>query len=153
MVIDAMKHAIYAFDVQHIIIDNLQFMTADQGRFQDRWELQERTVGTFRKFASDRNVHITLVVHPRKDDRSALDLNSIFGSAKVTQEADNVIILQRYLKSDGEELRYLDFKKNRLVRILHMSFRERVKPRYCCTLGMTVSWAQLITNSIAQHAG
>ncbi|CAG8555336.1 11307_t:CDS:2 [Ambispora gerdemannii] len=111
-VVDAMNHAIYAFDVQHVIIDNLQFMTADQGRFHDRWELQDRTVGTFRKFATERGVHITLVVHPKKDDREFLDLNSVFGSAKITQEADNVIIVQR-LVVDDDEIRYLDIKKNR----------------------------------------
>ncbi|CAG8601282.1 8245_t:CDS:2 [Ambispora leptoticha] len=111
-VVDAMNHAIYAFDVQHVIIDNLQFMTADQGRFHDRWEIQDRTVGTFRRFATERGVHITLVVHPKKDDREFLDLNSVFGSAKITQEADNVIIIQRLIVDD-EEIRYLDIKKNR----------------------------------------
>ncbi|CAG8578574.1 10805_t:CDS:2, partial [Paraglomus occultum] len=112
-VTDAMEHAIYAFDVQHIIIDNLQFMLAEQARYHnDRWELQDRTVGTFRRIATERNVHITLVVHPKKDEREFLDLNSIFGSAKVTQEADNVIILQRRITENGE-IRYLDIKKNR----------------------------------------
>ncbi|KAG9298777.1 hypothetical protein G9A89_012845 [Geosiphon pyriformis] len=111
-VVDAMDHAIYAFDVQHVIIDNLQFMSSEQGRFYDRWELQDRIVNTFRKFATERSVHITLVVHPKKDDREFLDLNSVFGSAKITQEADNVIIVQRLL-TDDDELRYLDIKKNR----------------------------------------
>ncbi|CAG8441736.1 16641_t:CDS:2 [Acaulospora colombiana] len=111
-VIDAMNHAIHAFDVQHIIIDNLQFMTSEQGRFFDRFEIQERAISAFRKFATERNVHITLVVHPRKDNRELLDVNSIFGSAKVTQEADNVIIIQRLETEEGEE-RYLHIKKNR----------------------------------------
>ncbi|CAG8609210.1 837_t:CDS:2, partial [Acaulospora morrowiae] len=111
-VIDAMNHAIHAFDVQHIIIDNLQFMTADQGRFLDRFEIQERAISSFRKLATERNVHITLVVHPKKDSRELLDMNSIFGSAKVTQEADNVIILQKLETEEGEE-RYLHIKKNR----------------------------------------
>ncbi|CAB4423730.1 unnamed protein product [Rhizophagus irregularis] len=78
-IIDAMDHAIHAFDVRHIVIDNLQFMTADQGR---------------------------------KDDKELLDVSSIFGTAKVTQEADNVIILQR-LETDNGEMRLLDIRKNR----------------------------------------
>lgn len=49
----------------------------------------------FRKFATERNVHIALVIHPRKEDEGhKLTTSSIFGSAKATQEADLVIILQ-----------------------------------------------------------
>ena len=40
-------------------------------------------------------VNIILVIHPRKDDdRMPLGISSIFGTAKATQEADMVIILQ-----------------------------------------------------------
>ena len=40
-------------------------------------------------------VNIILVVHPRKEDEDAyLNLASVFGTAKATQEADLVIILQ-----------------------------------------------------------
>jgi hypothetical protein len=40
-------------------------------------------------------VNIILVIHPRKeDDKAALSIASIFGTAKATQEADMVIILQ-----------------------------------------------------------
>ncbi len=48
----------------------------------------------FRKFATLHNVHVTLVIHPRKEDDERLTANSIFGGAKATQESDNVIILQ-----------------------------------------------------------
>src|SRR5437763_10678485 len=111
-VIEAMSHATFAYDVRHIIIDNLQFMTSDLCRFNDRWEYHDRTISKFRSFATEKNVHITLVVHPRKDTRDLLDINSIFGSAKVSQEADNIVILQKILR-DGGEFRYLDIRKNR----------------------------------------
>ena len=40
-------------------------------------------------------VNVILVVHPRKEDETAsLNLASVFGSAKATQEADLVLILQ-----------------------------------------------------------
>lgn len=40
-------------------------------------------------------VNIILVIHPRKeDDRVALNISSVFGTAKATQEADLVLILQ-----------------------------------------------------------
>ena len=55
-------------------------------------------------------VHITLVVHPRKEDEaSKLSISSFFGSAKATQEADTVIIIQ----NDANRRKYLDVKKNR----------------------------------------
>lgn len=54
-------------------------------------------------------MHVTVVVHPRKEDEGVrLGLSSIFGSAKATQEADAVIILQ----NDGI-VKYLDVRKNR----------------------------------------
>ena len=54
-------------------------------------------------------MHVTIVVHPRKEDEGVrLGLSSIFGSAKATQEADAVIILQ----NDGI-VKYLDVRKNR----------------------------------------
>nr|CAG8600914.1 3197_t:CDS:2 [Entrophospora candida] len=72
-VIEAMNHATFAYDVRHIIIDNLQFMTSDLCRFNDRWEYHDRTISKFRSFATEKNVHITLVVHPRKDSRDLFD--------------------------------------------------------------------------------
>ena len=46
-------------------------------------------------FSSRVQVNIILVVHPRKeDDRMALNISSVFGTAKATQEADLVMILQ-----------------------------------------------------------
>ena len=43
-----------------------------------------------------RNVHITLVIHPRKEEEGkAMSMMSVFGSAKMTQEADLVMILQK----------------------------------------------------------
>ena len=51
-------------------------------------------------------MHVTIVVHPRKEDEGVrLGLSSIFGSAKATQEADAVIILQ----NDGI-VKYLDVR-------------------------------------------
>jgi twinkle protein len=39
----------------------------------------------FRQLATDRNVHIALVVHPKKvEDENYLTVGSIFGTAKIT---------------------------------------------------------------------
>jgi twinkle protein len=75
----------------------------------ERFDQIDSAVSKFRKFATTRNVHITLVIHPRKeDDNQPLTINSVFGTAKATQEADNVIIIQR-----GKYYRYLEVVKNR----------------------------------------
>lgn len=94
-----------------IILDNLQFMLSGQGNSAlDKWALQEEAIASIRQFANTFNVHIFLVVHPRKeDDNLPLGISSVSGTAKATQEADNVIILQRI----ANDLRYLDVQKNR----------------------------------------
>merc|ERR1711871_1127897 len=98
-VVDAMDYAVYVYDVQHIVLDNLQFMMTGAGKGYEKFDMQERALDKFRKFASNKNVHVTLVIHPRKENEdSDLKISSVFGSAKATQEADNVMILQ---KQDG----------------------------------------------------
>jgi len=98
-VLETMNHAVYALDVEHILLDNLQFMLSDQGSGLDRFELQDRAISEFRSFASTNNVHITLVIHPRKESSgmgrgAGLNVHSVFGSGKATQEADNVLVIQ-----------------------------------------------------------
>ncbi|GLD98782.1 hypothetical protein PINS_up007500 [Pythium insidiosum] len=108
-VLDAMEYAVYAYDVQHVLLDNVQFMMAGQGRGYDKFERQDAALDKFRRFASQQNVHVTLVIHPRKEQEDAdLTLSSVFGTAKATQEADNVLILQRTRGASR-----LDVRKNR----------------------------------------
>lgn len=110
-VLESMHQAVRDHQIQHIILDNLQFMLSGQhsnGAF-DKFDLTDRTVAALRNFATNKNVHITLVIHPRKEmDDTPLGLASVSGTAKATQEADNVIILQKIGDS-----RYIDVKKNR----------------------------------------
>ncbi|KAE8590528.1 hypothetical protein XENTR_v10018097 [Xenopus tropicalis] len=83
-VIDTMQHAVYMYDITHVIIDNLQFMMGQENLYTDRFAAQDYMVGAFRKFATDNNCHVTVVIHPRKeDDDKELQTSSIFGSAKV----------------------------------------------------------------------
>ncbi|OMJ12534.1 Twinkle protein, mitochondrial [Smittium culicis] len=120
IVMQTMRHAVYAYDVKHIIIDNLQFMMSMQHfsnnngmKTGDKYEAQDMAIANFRKFATDEHVHISIVVHTRKEQAGTqLDLNSIFGSAKVTQEADNVIMLQKSGRLSSNK-RYLEILKNR----------------------------------------
>ncbi|XP_016075577.1 PREDICTED: twinkle protein, mitochondrial isoform X2 [Miniopterus natalensis] len=91
----------------------LYFMTF-HGQQSIRIAAQDYIVGAFRKFATDSNCHVTLVIHPRKeDDDKELQTASIFGSAKASQEADNVLILQDRKLVTGPGKRYLQVSKNR----------------------------------------
>ena len=117
-VLEAMDFAVYRDDVQHIIIDNLQFMmprasipgiTTPPGAYTspprsmtnfDKFAQQDAVIDEFRRFATEKQVNIILVIHPRKEDENQmLGMSSIFGSAKATQEADLVLILQRIAAS------------------------------------------------------
>jgi twinkle protein len=111
-VLDAMEYAVYVNDVEHIILDNMQFMITRNvtgGSKWDKFDTQDIAIEKFRKFATEHNVHVSLVVHPRKEDESSkLSMSSFYGSAKATQEADTVIILQ----NDGRR-KDIEVKENR----------------------------------------
>eukprot|EP01133_Synstelium_polycarpum_P014161 gene14161-16690_t len=99
-VLDAMEYAVYVHDVEHIVLDNLQFMMSGQGRGIEKFDNMDDSIEKLRLFATQKNVHITVVIHPRKQDvESTLNINDIFGTAKATQ--------------NGKNHRYLDVKKNR----------------------------------------
>lgn len=60
-----------------------------------RFWKQDAVVAAFRTFATKFNCHVTLVIHPRKERESDdLTTSSIFGGAKASQEADNILIIQ-----------------------------------------------------------
>ena len=112
-VLDAMGYAVYVYDIGHVVIDNLQFMMGSNLKTLDRYYAQDMIIGKFRKFASLHNIHLTLVIHPRKEDEPVLTVNSIFGGAKATQEADNVLLLQQEQIDDKIKRKYLEVAKNR----------------------------------------
>lgn len=108
-IMSCIEYAIYQYDIQHIIIDNLQFLLGTQARGFDKFDLQDKVIERFRNLVSTKNVHLTLVIHPKKvNDNEDLNISSVFGSAKATQEADNVMIMQ-----NREKYRMLEIKKNR----------------------------------------
>lgn len=76
------------------------------------WLAQDAVIEAMRRYATDHHVHVcvvsaclrslpvpqvrTQVAHPRKDaEGTRYDLASIHGTGKLTQEADNVLVLQR----------------------------------------------------------
>jgi twinkle protein len=116
VVMEAIDHAQYVNDINHVIIDNVQFMMgiSDEPKHIDRFWKQDVIIAAFRTFATRRNCHVTLVIHPRKEkDSEDLTTNSIFGGAKATQEADNVLIIQDKRLTSVRGKKYLQIAKNR----------------------------------------
>ncbi|XP_037087742.1 twinkle protein, mitochondrial-like [Pollicipes pollicipes] len=135
----AMAHAAYVHDIGHVVLDNLQFMMGPGERGTDRFFEQDSVISRFRRFATMKNCHVTLVIHPRKErDDDELGLASVFGGARATQEADNVLILQ-VLRAADTQRKYIQVLKNRFSGDLgpiplqfnkdSLSFAVKRKPR------------------------
>lgn len=111
-VFSTLEYAVYAHDISLICIDNMQFMLSDQAQGYQKFDLQDKVTSLLRKVATELDVHVCLVVHPKKvEDDTQLSAGSIFGSAKTSQEADNVLILQK--SADIPGYRMLQVVKNR----------------------------------------
>ena len=127
-IFEALEYAIVADDISILCLDNLQFMLSDQAMGVHKFDLQDRVISKLRLLATKYNVHIFLVVHPKKvEDDTKLTSGSIYGTSKVTQEADNVFILQK--SSDGvPNYRKLELVKNRYNGITgstHLAFNPK----------------------------
>ena len=64
---------------------------------------QDNAVRMFRNLATKYNVHVTLVIHPRKTSTKTgglalINEYDLAGRARAIQEADNVIIMQTKLE-------------------------------------------------------
>lgn len=108
-IMNTMNYAVYNFDIQNIVLDNLQFMVGvpSTGKQYNKFDFQDEIIHKMRKFATEKNIHLSLVIHPKKTDE-ALKISSIFGTAKASQEADNIYILQAY-----KGIRIIEIAKNR----------------------------------------
>lgn len=109
-VLESMEAAVAQSGAQLIILDNLQFMLSGQSSNNfDKFDLVDQSIAAVRDFCNRHPVHVILVIHPRKEmDNSPLGLCSVSGTAKATQEADNVLVLQKL-----DNKRWLEVKKNR----------------------------------------
>ncbi|TNN09164.1 Twinkle protein isoform 3 [Schistosoma japonicum] len=95
-VLKTMEIGVKDVGVEHIIIDNIQFVLgADDSAFVERFQRQDRFVQKLRAFATEKGAHITVVAHPRKEEIGRLlTINSLYGGGKISQEADNIMLIQ-----------------------------------------------------------
>ncbi|XP_073822002.1 mitochondrial DNA helicase [Musca autumnalis] len=129
LVLEAIEHAHYVHDISHVIIDNLQFMMGISSTYRnDKFWEQDNIIAAFRSMATKHNLHVTLVMHPRKErEEDDLTASSIFGSAKASQEADNVLIIQDKRLTSVKGKKYLQIVKNRYsgdLGIMPMEFNK-----------------------------
>ncbi|CAK5103276.1 unnamed protein product [Meloidogyne enterolobii] len=116
---DAIREQTLACGTQHLqaLVDmatvNIDPMTA-----AERTHQQDRFVGMLRRMANAQELHITLVVHPVREpnEQGYYELQHIGGpSAKITQEAENVLVIQRRRETDDRRKfrKFLYILKNR----------------------------------------
>lgn len=78
-----------------VVIDTLQFLLSEQGDGFKKFELQDTLMAKLREISIRYNVHVVVVIHPRKtDDGEDIGIHSIYGTSKATQEADNIWLIQ-----------------------------------------------------------
>lgn len=109
-VIETMEQAVIQLGVKHVVIDNLSHLLPiglSSRMSANRLFDAEEALNRLRAFASSRIVHVTVVVHPRKlGEKSGLSIDDIGGTAKISQDADNIIVIQR-------DRSVIEVKKNR----------------------------------------
>uniref|UniRef100_A0A158QAV8 SF4 helicase domain-containing protein n=1 Tax=Enterobius vermicularis TaxID=51028 RepID=A0A158QAV8_ENTVE len=111
----AIRHQVIASGIQHVVIDNLQFLVGlatlnnEKATALEKYNQQDRFVSLLRGIATDYGPHVTLVVHPRKLEADAdLDVQHFGGSARVTQEADTIFAIQRR-RDEKDKRKYRKF--------------------------------------------
>jgi archaellum biogenesis ATPase FlaH len=87
------KELVETQGVQLIIIDNLAALSIS-GYDGEKYSKQTQFVIDVKDYAKQKNIHVILVCHPRKES-SFLRKESISGTADLTNIADNVFLLHR----------------------------------------------------------
>lgn len=99
--------------VRVFILDNfMQIDTLSSDEYREQKDIMEK----LRTFAVNKNVHIHLVAHPRKTDKSALRLTiyDVLGSSNLVNKAYNVISIIRVDNMDTTSNEYEKLQKDML---------------------------------------
>ncbi len=110
--LELFDYAYKRYDCRVFLADNLMTMNFT-GDDRDYYRKQGRMVGKLKDFAYNKNVHVHLVAHPRKND-GRLTKNDVAGSKEITNRPDNVFGVYRCKEEDKTHYQgYLDIFKNR----------------------------------------
>lgn len=99
----AIISAVKEYQCEQIVIDNLMKVCDEFG--EDGMNSTKNFVATLCELAKDLHCHIWLVHHVRKSEKETdkIDKYSIRGAAVVTDQADNILILQRNLAKEQKQ--------------------------------------------------
>lgn len=101
-ILEVMEYAYRRHNVKRYILDNLK--TIRHGDNKDFYRQQANTINALRKFVKKYNVHIDLVVHPRKTSNRELEDEDVGGSSDIIDLAHNIIEVRRISKKEKEEI-------------------------------------------------
>lgn len=140
--------------VQLIILDNLAALSID-GYDGEKYSRQTKFILDVKEYAKQKNIHIILVAHPRKES-TFLRKESISGTADLTNIADNLMLLHRVGKDF--EIRAGEFLgKDKVQEYMGFStVLEVVKNRQFGVVDYLVGMyyemeSRRLKNSIAEH--
>lgn len=98
---EVMEYAYRRYNIKRFLLDNLK--TIKQNGSKDFYRAQANTINALRKFVKKYNVHIDLVVHPRKTQSKTLNDEDVGGSSDIIDLAHNIIEVQRIYEEDITE--------------------------------------------------
>lgn len=151
---EIMEYAFKRHDVKRFLIDNLKTIKIKEDK--EFYRSQGLFVRRLKSFARQYDVHIDLVVHPRKTSNAELDDEDVGGSVDIIDLADNVIVitritdevLQKANEEDSKRMQgyntSLTIKKNREYGEVgvkaHYKFNPKSKRIYGSTGIKTYEW-------------
>lgn len=124
------------FDVDAVIFDNLMTLDYSSLDGDDKYDRQKRFMQFVHDLAEKLNIHIHLVAHPRKE-MGFLRVNSISGSADITNFAQNIFILHR-INQDFESTAKDFLSKTTRTEILDSGCTNVIEVGKCRAKGSSV---------------
>lgn len=109
-ILTRMKQLATRFGVRVFVIDNLMTVEA-QGN--DEFAQQAVIIKQLKNFAKKYNVMVHLVAHPRKNNNQDVSKEDVAGSAKITNLADYVTVIERNFDETKDHDAKLSIVKNR----------------------------------------
>ncbi|MFA9397221.1 MAG: AAA family ATPase [Clostridiaceae bacterium] len=91
--LEIMEYAFKRYNVKRFVLDNLKTIKFNSN--SDPYRNQGLFVSKLKSFAKQYNVHIDLVVHPRKTLNKELSDEDVGGSVDIIDLADNVIVITK----------------------------------------------------------
>lgn len=100
IILGSIRWAVEQYGVKHFVIDNLQKVIKDT----DNYNGEKNFVASLFDICKDTGVHIHLVHHTRKPEKSGKepDKSSIKGSGAITDIVDNIFMVWRNLEKEAD---------------------------------------------------